>query len=82
MKKRISGIGLKVSRLNGHDIDSLTKQLYGFLKKKDFELNVIIADTIKGKGISFMEKNPKWHHRKIKDDEIDLCLKELNYFKN
>lgn len=79
--KRISGIGLKVERINGHDIDLLTKNFYAFLSEQNFDFNVIIADTIKGKGISFMEKDPKWHHRKIKDDEIDLCLNELDSLK-
>ena len=80
--KRISGIGLKAIRLNGHDIDSLTKYIYDFLNGGNLQINVIIADTIKGKGISFMEKDPKWHHRKIKDDEIDICLNDLNYSKD
>ena len=80
LQKRITGIGLKNVRLNGHNIEILTEKIYEFINGNEFELNVIIADTIKGKGISFMEKDPKWHHRKIKDEEIHLCLKELNSF--
>ncbi len=78
--KRISGIGLKTARFNGHSTDLLTENIFKFFTDDEFNLNVIIADTIKGKGISFMEKDPKWHHRKIKDEEIDLCLKELSSF--
>ena len=50
-----------------------------FKKKKPL---VLICDTIKGKGVSFMEADPKWHHRKIKDDEYETALRELEDNKN
>ena len=37
----------------------------------------IIADTIKGKGVSFMENNPKWHGVAPKKEEVEAALKEL-----
>lgn len=39
---------------------------------------VIIANTIKGKGISFMEDNPKWHHGVLNDSQYEQARKELN----
>ncbi len=77
LEKRISGIGLKTVRVDGHDINKLNQYIGEFMSKSNLKSNVIIADTIKGKGISFMEKDPKWHHRKIKEEEYNLCLKEL-----
>ena len=38
---------------------------------------VLICDTVKGKGVSFMERVPMWHHRKIKDFELEKALEEL-----
>jgi len=38
---------------------------------------VILANTIKGKGVSFMENNPKWHGTAPSKDELALALKEL-----
>ena len=38
---------------------------------------VVIANTIKGKGISFMEKNVKWHHAVPQKEEFEKALKEL-----
>ena len=38
----------------------------------------IIADTIKGKGVSFMEGITMWHHRKLKDDEYLRAIKEVS----
>ena len=40
--------------------------------------NVIIANTIKGKGISFMEDDNNWHYRTPNLEELDLAIKELN----
>ncbi len=43
---------------------------------------VLIAKTTKGKGVSFMENNAKWHHGVPKDDEYATALAELNSFLN
>lgn len=40
---------------------------------------VLIAHTIKGKGVSFIEARPEWHHRVPKGDEINAALEELNH---
>jgi len=47
--------------VDGHDHESI----YKALKKNQKKPLAIIANTIKGKGISFMENNPEWHHKKI-----------------
>jgi transketolase len=36
-----------------------------------------LANTIKGKGISFMENNPEWHHKSPNEDELKLILNLL-----
>ncbi len=38
----------------------------------------IIASTIKGKGVPFMENDPKWHHGVLNDAQYELAIKELN----
>jgi transketolase len=39
---------------------------------------VIVARTVKGKGVSFMELNPAWHGLAPKPDELERALKELD----
>ena len=39
----------------------------------------IICNTAKGKGISFMENNPKWHNGQISDEEYKIALQDLGY---
>ena len=50
-------IGWKVSEIDGHNLEIMTK----ILKEDKNEPHLVIADTIKGKGVSFMENQPKWH---------------------
>lgn len=38
----------------------------------------IISNTIKGKGVSFMENNPKWHSGAISDEEYEIAMQDLN----
>ena len=38
---------------------------------------MIIANTIKGKGVSFMENKPIWHYRSPNHEEYKIALKEL-----
>lgn len=49
--------GWEAEEADGHDV----RQLYAALMKKSALPRVVIADTIKGKGISFMENIPGWH---------------------
>lgn len=58
--------GWKVIKTDGHDINALYKAM-----KIDNNLTspkVIIAETIKGKGIPFMENNSSWHHGKLTEN--------------
>ena len=65
-----------MERVNGHDFDELGAALSRCRQVKS-RPQVIIADTIKGKGVSFMENNPKWHGVAPKKEEVEAALKEL-----
>lgn len=78
MEKRLSGFKLKVERVDGHDIDRLMQIVGNRLNSQDCaDPMVIIADTVKGKGVSFMERVPMWHHRKLSDQELATALSEV-----
>ena len=73
LKQKIKSFGLDVFEVDGNDI----KQLKNCLKKKTTTTKVIIANTIKGKGVSFMQNNIKWHYKNPDREEYNLALKEL-----
>ena len=68
--------GWDVVSIDGHNL----KTLYNSLKrdKNLIKPRVIIANTIKGKGISFMEGVPSWHHGKLTEQTYNQAIKELN----
>jgi transketolase len=63
--------------VDGHDHKSLKKALL-HVRKLTGKPKVIIAHTIKGKGISFMENKLLWHYKSPGREELDLAINELN----
>jgi transketolase len=84
--KKVSAFGWHVVRINGHDYDEL-KMTFTELKKVTDKPKMIIADTIKGRGVSFMEKPEvetfagktlyKWHSGAPDDESYVKGLEEL-----
>ncbi len=73
---KFRAFGLAVRETDGHDVGELMKAL----KKLPFEAgkpSMLIAHTVKGKGVSFMEGDPKWHHGTPSDEEYSQALEEL-----
>ncbi len=75
--------GFDVIEVNGHRIDKLCEALDYALAKKDGDQPVcIIADTIKGAGVSFAAGNYKWHYGAIDDEKYALAQKDLTNYMN
>ncbi len=73
--------GWNVIEVDGHDHDEIRDAL-NKAKNSEEKPTVIIANTIKGKGISFMEFNILWHYRfPHEGEEYDMAIKELNAVK-
>lgn len=70
--------GWQVIEADGHDFNQLIPALDEFdtINKKP---TVIIADTIKGKGVSFMEGQAKWHGKAPTKEELKKALIELGF---
>lgn len=68
--------GWHVIEVNGHDIEQVLEALEAAEAIKG-KPTVIIADTIKGKGVSFMENNPDWHGKAPTREESDRAIREI-----
>ena len=75
-KKRITSFGWKVFTVNGHNISKITSVYKQALKSKGAPV-MVIAKTIKGKGVKLMENKNGWHGRALKPDELRGALKDL-----
>lgn len=70
-----SSFGFKVMECNGHDVEVLQQTL---AKMKDWQQSptVLIAHTLKGKGIPDAENNPKWHHKSSLTEEEVMQIRD------
>jgi transketolase len=68
--------GWQVIEADGHSIPQLSQALDKARKIKG-QPAVIIAHTVKGKGVSFMENNPHFHGTAPTTEELEQALKEL-----
>ena len=66
--------GWKVLEIDGHDHQAL---LDAFNSPHENLPKMIIAYTVKGKGVSFMENSLDWHYKSPNDEQLKLALKEL-----
>jgi len=76
IKEKFQSFGFEVFEVNGNDIDEL---ITTFQKAKTVKNRptAIIAKTIKGKGVSFMENQVGWHGKAPKEEEYKLAIEEL-----
>lgn len=69
---KFTAFGLDTTEVNGHDIDAL----YDAISIKNNKPSAVIANTVKGKGISFMENVPQWHNGILSEKQYLQALME------
>jgi transketolase len=74
LNKKFESFGCNVKNVNGHNFVQIYKSL---LIKKNKKPSVIIANTIKGKGVSYMENSILWHYKFPNEKELKEALKQL-----
>ena len=68
--------GWDVMEIDGHDMDDVVRGL-DFLVNNNDNPAILIANTVKGKGVSFMEDNPAFHGAAPNDEQFKLAMNEL-----
>ncbi len=76
LNKKWEAFGWHVIEINGHDLSQVLDALKKAQQKKG-QPTVIIAHTIKGKGVSFMENNVEFHGKAPSAEQLEKALKEL-----
>lgn len=74
--ERWHSFGYDVTEINGHDIVEIEQALKQNNRKG--VPRMIIANTVKGHGVSFMENVPIWHYRMPNKEELEIVKRELN----
>jgi transketolase len=81
LAEKFSAFGYAVREVDGNDIHTLV-ELFDQVPFETGKPNLVLAHTIKGKGVSFIENSHKWHHRVPSDAEYDTALQELGLHLN
>jgi transketolase len=73
--EKIRAFGAHVIEVDGHDHAALNNALS---IQSGYKPIVIIAHTVKGKGVSFMENRVEWHYKSPNAEEMSIALREIN----
>ena len=74
--KKFESFGFKVFQTNGHDMKKIL-EVFEIAKKIEKQPVAIIANTVKGKGVSFMENKAEWHGKAPSEEEYNIAISEL-----
>ena len=74
--KKFESFGWNIREIDGHNMEEIVDAL-DWAKNDNSGPSAIIAQTIKGKGVSFMENNPSFHGKSPTDEEFKLAMEEL-----
>lgn len=76
LSRRFESFGWNTIVIEGNNLEALDQAFIAAADIKE-KPTVIIAETIKGYGVSFMENKPNWHHKIPSLEEYELAVKEL-----
>ena len=74
LKDKLTAFGCNVIEIDGHNHIEISKALKIIHSEKP---TVVLAHTIKGKGVSFMERRVEWHYKNPNDEQLSKALMEL-----
>ena len=73
----LEAFGFQTVRIDGHDVLQIEAALDFMQTQKNGKPKCIVCNTVKGKGVSFMENVPKWHGVAPNDEEYAQAMKEI-----
>jgi transketolase len=73
----VSALGWDTVEIDGHNMELIVTTLNTLVSRHDGVPKAVIANTIKGKGVSFMENNNAWHHGYITEEQYEMAMNEL-----
>ena len=77
LEEKLKAFNFNVLTINGHDLDAIESAIAAFHGENE-KPTCIILDTLKGKGVSFMENSVDWHGKGPNDEEYAQAMQELN----
>lgn len=77
LRAKFEAFGFDAKRVNGHSMQEIVAALDGIRGRADGKPSCIVCDTVKGKGVSFMENVVSWHGTAPDDKQYGQAMQEL-----
>lgn len=77
LRAKFEAFGWEAHELDGHDVAALAARMRSWRSGANTKPVALIAHTVKGKGVSFMEDDNNWHYRIPKREEVEQANREL-----
>ena len=77
LAEKFEAFGWRTVEIDGHDLEEVIPALESARAETGGRPTCIVANTIKGKGVSFMENNPEWHGVAPKPEQVAAAVAEL-----
>ena len=81
LQTKFEAFGFEAITLDGHDEAALERAFTKLKASKNGAPKAIIAKTVKGKGVSFMENQNIWHYTRLTEDTFGAAMAELEQVK-
>ncbi len=76
LDRKWEAFGWDIHRTDGNDVAAFVRTIEG-IDTTNGRPHVVLAKTVKGRGVSFIEDRPEWHHKVPSDNELTQAIKEL-----
>ena len=77
LEDKFRSFGCDAVTINGHDYEQIQSALERTVSETPGKPLIIVADTVKGKGVSFMENKLEWHFKSPNEEQLKVALEEL-----
>ena len=77
LREKFQAFGFEAYRIDGHSMEEITKTLDRIRGNRNGKPKAIVCDTVKGKGVSFMENVPAWHGMAPDDEQYKIAMEDL-----
>lgn len=78
LKEKFISFGFDTLEIDGHDEVKIEQAIHVLHSLKNGKPKALIANTVKGKGITFMENNNEWHYLKLNKKQYEMAMLELS----
>ena len=76
-KTKWEAMGFEVVECDGHDVEEIYTQIDLFKARKNGIPKLLIANTVKGKGVSYMENKLEWHYLPMKAEQYEMAKSDV-----